>query len=68
MLNIIDMINDSNIHNEDSVLVSFDIVDMFLSIDNVSGLEAVYKIPEKRKQIFHLLNVFWRKGNRFSTC
>ena len=33
MLNIIDMINDSNILTEDSVLVSFDIINMFLSID-----------------------------------
>ena len=41
MLNIIDMINDCNILTEDSVLVSFDIVNMFPSIHNVSDLEAV---------------------------
>ena len=52
MLNIADMINDSNTLTEDSVLVSFDIVNMFASIDNVSGLEAVCEILE----------------NRFSTC
>ena len=49
MLNIIDMINNSNILTEDSVLVSFDIVNMFPSIDNVSGLEAVSEILENRE-------------------
>ena len=44
MLNIIDMINNSNILTEDSVLVSLDIVNMFPSIHNVSGLEAVSEI------------------------
>ena len=52
MLNIIDMINDSNILTEDSVLVSFDIVNMFPSIDNVSGLEAVSEILENRETEF----------------
>ena len=52
MLNIIDMINDSNILTEDSVLVSFDIVNMFPSIDNNSGLEAVSEILEKRETNF----------------
>ena len=47
MLNIADMINDSNTLTEDSVLVSFDIVNMFPSID-VSGLEAVCEILENR--------------------
>ena len=37
MLNIIDMIINSNILNEDSVLVSFDIVNMSPSIHNVLG-------------------------------
>ena len=46
MLNIIDMINDCNILTEDSVLVSFDIVNMFPSIHNVSDLEAVSEILE----------------------
>ena len=48
MLNVIDMINDSNILFEDSVLVSFDIGNMFPSIDNVSGLEAASEILENR--------------------
>ena len=41
MLNIIDNINSRNIITKDSVLVSFDVVNMFPSIDNVLGLEAV---------------------------
>ena len=49
MLNIIDMINDSNILTEDSVLVNFDIVKTFPSIDNFSGLEAVFEILENRE-------------------
>ena len=52
MLNIIDMINDSNILTEDSVLVSFDIVNMFPSINDASGLEAVSKILENRETDF----------------
>ena len=44
MLNIIDMIINSNILTEDSVLVSFDIVNMSPSIHNVSGLETVSEI------------------------
>ena len=46
MLNIIDMINDSNIRPEYSVLVKFDIIDMLPRIDNASGLEAVSEIIE----------------------
>ena len=44
MLKIIDMVNGSNVLTKDSVLVSFDIVNMFLSISNVSGLKAVSQI------------------------
>ena len=58
MLKIIDMVNGSNILTKDSVLVSFDIVNMFLSISNVSGLKAVSEILENRKTNFHRLNVF----------
>ena len=54
MLDIIDMIKDSNILTEDSVLVSFDIANMFPSIHNVLGLEAVSQILEN--------------GNKFFTC
>ena len=54
MLNIIDMINDSNILNstEDSVPVNFDIVNMFSSIDNVSGLETVSEILKNKETDF----------------
>ena len=47
MLNIIDTINDSNILTED-----FDIINMFPSINNVSGLEAVSEILENRETDF----------------
>ena len=52
MLNIIDKINDSNILTDDSVLVSFDIVNMFPSINNVFGLEAVSEILENSETDF----------------
>ena len=58
MLKIIDMVNGSNILTKDSVLVSFDIVNMFLSISIVSGLKAVSEILENRETNFHRLNVF----------
>ena len=58
MLKIIDIVNGSNILTKDSVLVSFDIVNMFLSISNVSGLKAVSEILENRETNFHRLNVF----------
>ena len=58
MLKIIDMVNGSNILTKDSVLVSFDIVNMFLIIGNVSGLKAVSEILENRETNFHRLNVF----------
>ena len=37
-LNFIDFLNDSNILTENCMLVSFDIVNMFPSTDNESGL------------------------------
>ena len=52
MLNFVDTINESNILTEDSVLVSFDTVKKFPSIDNVSGLEAVSEFLENRKTGF----------------
>ena len=58
MLKIIDMVNGSNILTKDSVLVNFDIFNMFLSISNVSGLKAVSEILENRETNFHRLNVF----------
>ena len=52
MLNIIDMVNDSNILTDDSVLVSFDIVNMFPNINNVFGLEALSEILENSETDF----------------
>ena len=51
-MNIIDIINDSNNLTEASVLVSFDIVNMFPSIDNVSSLETVSETLENRETAF----------------
>ena len=44
MLHIIDNINSRNIITKDSVLIIFDVVNIFPSIDNVLGLEAVSEI------------------------
>ena len=52
MLNIIDMINDSNTLTQDFVLVSYDIVNMFPSVDNVSFVEAVSEILKNSETIF----------------
>ena len=52
MLNFIDFLNDSNILTEDCMLVSFDIVNIFPSIDNESGLQAVKKAVEAREEQF----------------
>ena len=46
MLNVIDITDHSDILNKDSFLVSFDIVNIFLSISNIFGLEAVSEILE----------------------
>ena len=43
ILDIIDNLNDSDLP-ENSVLVSFDVVNMFPSIDNESGIKAVKKV------------------------
>ena len=43
MLDIIDNLNDSDLP-ENSVLVSFDVVNMFPSIENESGIKAAKKI------------------------
>ena len=52
MLNIIDDINNNNMITDSSILVSFDIVNMFPSIDNISGLEAVSEIVNDRESDF----------------
>ena len=54
MLNITDNIINRNVIGKDSVLVSFDIVNMFPSIDNDLGLEAVSEILNNREFEFLL--------------
>ena len=48
MLDIIDSLNDSNLP-DNSVLVNFDVVDMFPSIYNESGIKAVKEMLNIRK-------------------
>ena len=48
MLTIIDNFNESNTLTSDCRLVSFDIINMFPSIDNISGLKAVKSILDAR--------------------
>ena len=45
LLDIIDSLNDKQFP-ENTILVSFDVVNMFLSIDNENGIKAVYNILE----------------------
>ena len=52
MLNFIDYLNKSNILTEDCILVSFDIFNLFPSIDNQSGLPTVKKVLEVRQEQF----------------
>ena len=47
MLDIIDDLNNLNLHPE-SVLVSFDIINIFPSIDNKLGINSVIKLLNKR--------------------
>ena len=49
MLTIIDNLNKSNTLTSDCRLVSFDIINMFPSIDNISGLKAVKSILDARQ-------------------
>ena len=47
MLDITDDLNNLNLHPE-SVLVIFDIINMFPSIDNKMGIDSVIKLLNKR--------------------
>ena len=49
MFTIIDNLNKSNTLTSDSRLVSFDIINMFPSIDNTSGLKTVKSILDARQ-------------------
>ena len=51
MLNIVDELSRSNLPSE-SIVVEFDIVNMFPSIDNDVGLKAVFEILESRVNKF----------------
>ena len=52
MLTIIDNLNSRNSLTSDCKLVSFDIIYMFPSIDNISGLKSVKKVLESRSNQF----------------
>ena len=52
MLNCIDFSKDSNILTEHCMLVSFDILNMFPSIDNECGFQAVENALEDREGQF----------------
>ena len=52
MLTTIDNLNNSNSLTSDCKLVSFDIINMFPSTDNVSGLKSVKKVLGKRSNQF----------------
>ena len=52
MLTVIDNLNKSNTLKSDCRLVSFDIINIFSSIDNISGLKAVKSILDARQDQF----------------
>ena len=56
MLTIIDNLNSSNSLTSDCKLISFDIINIFPSIDNICGLKSVKKVLESRSNQFHPSN------------
>ena len=52
MFTIIDNLNKRNAMTSDCRLVGFDIINMFPSIDNISGLKAVKSILDTRQDQF----------------
>ena len=52
ILTIIDNLNKSKTLTSDCRLVSFDIINMFPSVDNISGLKAVKSILDARQDQF----------------
>ena len=52
MLAVIDNLNRSNTLTSDCRLASFDIINMFSSIDNISGLKAIKSILDVRQDHF----------------
>ena len=57
MLDIIDNLNDFAMPGN-SILVNFDVVNMFPYTDNKSGITAVEKVLNDRSQKIVLLNVY----------
>ena len=57
MLTIIDNLNKSNTLTSDCRLVSFDIINIFRSIDNISGLKAVKSILDPSKKFQFTMEV-----------
>ena len=57
MLNIIDNLN-NNCNPENAFLSNFDVVNMFPSIHNKSGIKSVECLLSTRSNLIHLLYVF----------
>ena len=68
MPNFIDFLNDSNILTENCTLVSFDTENVFPSIDNDSGLQAVKKAPESQRRTISTCNNFLCIIEAFELC
>ena len=68
ILDTIDNINNGNMILDSSILVSFEIVNMFTSIYNVSGLEAVWEILRNRKSDFPPAECILEALNIFLEC
>ena len=56
ILTVIDNLNSSNSLTLDCKLVSFDIINTFPCIDNMSGLKSVKKVLESRSNQFNPSN------------
>ena len=58
MLNFIDFLNDSNILTENCTLVSFDTENIFPSIDNDFGVQAVINAPESQRRTISTCSLY----------
>ena len=67
MLHIIDNLNDFALP-ENSVLVSFDVVNMFPSIDNKSGVTTVEKVLNDRESKNHPTECVLEALRRYLEC
>ena len=68
MSDIIDDINYSGILNENCMLVSFDVINMFQSIDNNMALEAVSDILNNRSSNTHPIECIMEALELCLTC